>query len=66
MKNKWVWFVVAILIIVAIALKIFVPGDKEIDKPVNINVGDEFTAFDFDKPKYVLNYKIADFTGNGF
>lgn len=65
MKNKLVWIVVVVLILVAIALKFFVKEDVVVDKPLDINIGDEFSIFDGNDKRYVLNYVIGDVTGDG-
>lgn len=65
MKNKLVWIVVIILILFSISLKIFVKEDKIVDKPLEINIGDEFSIFESKNKKYVLNYVIGDTTGDG-
>ena len=64
MKNKLVWIAVFILILFAISLKVFVKEEKIVDKPLNINVGDEFTVFESKNKKYVLNYAVGDITGD--
>lgn len=65
MKNKLVWIVVIILILFSISLKIFVKEEQFVDKPLDINVGDEFSIFESKNIKYVLNYVIGDATGDG-
>ena len=64
MKNKLIWVAVIILIAFALALKFFVKNETVAEKPLNINVGDEFTIFESEKTKYVLNYIIGDVTGD--
>lgn len=64
MKNKLIWVTVSILIIFALALKFFVKEETIVDKPLDINIGDQFTVFESEKPKYVLNYTIGDITGD--
>lgn len=65
MKNKLIWVAVAILILFAIALKVFVKDDVITQKPLDIEIGDEFTVFEGKEKKYVINYAIADITGDG-
>lgn len=64
MKNKLVWSVVIVLILFAIALKLFVKEEEIVEKPLDINIGDEFTVFESENKKYVLNYSIGDVTGD--
>lgn len=65
MKNKLIWVAVAILILFAIALKVFVKDDVITQKPLDIEIGDEFTVFEGKEKKYVINYAIGDITGDG-
>ncbi len=65
MKNKLIWVAVAILILLSIALKVFVKDDIAPQKPLDIEIGDEFTIFEGKEKKYVINYAIGDVTGDG-
>lgn len=64
MKNKSVWIIVIVLILLSVALKTFVKDEVIAEKPLNINVGDEFDFFESKNKKYVLNYTIGDITGD--
>ncbi len=65
MKGKLVWLVI-IFIIIAIIFSIV--GNKSVEvedfKPLEINVGDEFTYIDYGTTMYVLNYLMEDVTGD--
>ena len=64
MKNKLVWIAVIVLILFALALKIFVKEETIVEKPLDVNIGEEFTVFETENKKYVLNYTIGDVTGD--
>ncbi len=65
MKTK---FVILMLIIVAV-ITAFNMLSKNKDgttfKPLELDVGDEFSEIKYEKPMYVLNYGIDDVTGDG-
>ena len=66
MKSKLFWLIF-ILIICAILFSIIKgPQEETLDfKPLELNVGDEFTAVEYPNKMYVLNYIIKDVTGDG-
>ena len=64
MKTKVVWIIVFIVVFIAIVLNVLTNKDVVDVKPVDINVGDEFTAINYSKPMYVLNYVIGNITGD--
>ena len=64
MKTKVVWIIVFIVVFIAIVLNVLTNKDVVDVKPVDINVGDEFTAISYSKPMYVLNYVIGNITGD--
>ncbi len=64
MKTK---FVILVLILVALVI-IFatIPTDnKDEFKPLEFEIGDEFSALSYDNVMHILNYGIADVTGDG-
>ena len=64
MKNKLIWVAVIVLILFALALKLFVKDETIVEKPLDVNIGEEFTIFETETKKYVLNYTIGDVTGD--
>ena len=66
MKGKLAWIVI-VFIIIAIIFSI-VDNNKDTVtkefKPLEINVGDEFTYIDYENTMYVLNYSMEDVTGD--
>ena len=64
MKNKLIWIAVIVLILFALALKLFVKDETIVEKPLDVNIGEEFTVFETENKKYVLNYTIGDVTGD--
>lgn len=64
MKNKLIWVAVIVLILFALALKLFVKDETIVEKPLDVNIGEEFTVFETENKKYVLNYTIGDVTGD--
>ncbi|MBO5179610.1 MAG: hypothetical protein J6B87_04615 [Clostridia bacterium] len=64
MKNKLVWIAVIVLILFALALKLFVKDETIVEKPLDVDIGEEFTVFETENKKYVLNYTIGDVTGD--
>lgn len=66
MKSKLFWLVIALLVI---AIIFSVVNNKNIEngefKPLELNVGDEFSYIDYGNTMYVLNYMMEDTTGDG-
>ena len=66
MKNKLFWLVIALLVIATIFSFV---NNRNIEngefKPLELNVGDEFSYIDYDNKMYVLNYLMEDVNGNG-
>lgn len=66
MKNKLFWLIFA-LIVIAIIFSIV--NNENIEngefKPLELNVGDEFSYIDYGNTMYVLNYMMQDTTGDG-
>ena len=65
MKSKLVWLILALVVIAVI----FSVADNESApseefKPLEINVGDEFSYIDYGNTMYVLNYMMEDATGD--
>ena len=64
MKIKFIILVI-ILIILMTFFNVLSNNDGEIIfKPLELEVGEEFTCLKYDKPMYVLNYGIDDVTGD--
>lgn len=66
MKKKLVWLVI-ILIVIAVIFSL-VNNKNTVNnefKPLELNVGDEFTYISYDEKMYVLNYILEDVTGDG-
>lgn len=66
MKIKLFWLILA-LIVIAVIFSIVNNGSIENGefKPLELNVGDEFSYIDYDNKMYVLNYMMEDVTGDG-
>lgn len=65
MKNKLFWLILILVVIAIIFSLVKEPTEESSDfKPLELNVGDEFTYLDY-KDKYVLNYMMKDVTGDG-
>ncbi|MBQ9315040.1 MAG: hypothetical protein IJ220_08660 [Clostridia bacterium] len=66
MKNKLFWLILVLAICAIIFSLLKEPTKDNIDfKPLELNVGDEFTNIDYDNKMYVLNYIVKDVTGDG-
>ena len=66
MKNKLFWLILVLGVIAIIFSFVKKPTQENIDfKPLEVNVGDEFTYLSYDNKMYVLNYMIKDVTGDG-
>lgn len=66
MKNKFFWLVLALCIIAFIFSFVSKNTNDAIDfKPLEINVGDEFSYVDYGSNMYVLNYSMEDVNGDG-
>ena len=65
MKSKLIWLIFALILI---GIIFSVVNNKKIEngefKPLEINVGDEFSYIDYDNKMYVLNYIMSDVTGD--
>lgn len=66
MNKKIIWIIVIVLIIIAIFSKIFTNDtNTEEFKPLEKNIGDEFTEISYPNKMFIINYEIADITGDG-
>lgn len=66
MKNKLFWLILVLVVIAIIFSFVKGPTEENVEfKPLELNVGDEFTYIDYDNKMYVLNYIIKDVTGDG-
>ena len=62
MNKKIVWIIVILLILIIIFAKTFSNGnnnEKEF-KPIDKNIGDEFSEISYPNKMYIINYDIAD------
>lgn len=65
MNKKFIWIIVILLIAVVIFSKFFSNDKpKEEFKPIDKNIGDEFTELSYPNKMYIINYEIADVTGD--
>lgn len=65
MKTKSIFIIVILVILVVVFNTISKKGETIEFKPLEIDVGDEFTGIDYGTTMYVLNYEIDDVTGDG-
>ena len=66
MKNKLFWLILILAVFAIIFSLVKGPTNEKVDfKPLEIDVGDEFTYIDYDNKMYVLNYMMKDVTGDG-
>lgn len=65
MKGKLFWLIIALIIIAVIFSVVGKNGESaENFKPLELEVGDIFTYIDYSNTMYVLNYAMADVTGD--
>lgn len=65
MKNKLFWLILILAICAIIFSLVKGPTEESVEfKPLEINVGDEFSYIDYDNKMYVLNYMMKDVTGD--
>ncbi len=65
MKGKLFWLIIALIIIAIIFSVVGKNGESaENFKPLELEVGDVFTYIDYSNTMYVLNYAMADVTGD--
>lgn len=66
MKNKLFWLILILAICAIIFSLVKGPSEDNAEfKPLEINVGDEFTNINYPNKMYVLNYMMKDVTGDG-
>ena len=66
MKNKLFWLILILGMIAIVFSLVKGPSEESVEfKPLELNVGDEFTQIEYAQPMYVLNYMIKDVTGDG-
>lgn len=65
MKAKSIFIIVILVILVVVFNTISKKEETTEFKPLEIDVGDEFTGIDYGTTMYVLNYEIDDVTGDG-
>lgn len=65
MKGKLFWLIIALIAIAIIFSMVGNNGESAEDfKPLELEVGDVFTYIDYGNTMYVLNYAMADVTGD--
>lgn len=65
MKKRMISLFVVVTIIIVIFSNIAMNKQKSEDfKPLELNVGNEFTSISYPNKMYVLNYVVGDFIGN--
>ena len=62
-KRKIILIIISIAII-AYAFSIINKEEEVIESPINIEIGQKFTAIEYSQSKIVLNYKISDINGD--
>ncbi len=65
MRIKTIWFVVILLLVATIIINFSFDKEEKEFKPLELNVGDEFTGINYPNAMIVLNYAISDVTGDG-
>lgn len=64
MKVKFIFLVIILIGLVCIFNSISKNADGLVFKPLEIEIGEEFTNVQYNEPMYVLNYLIEDVVGN--
>lgn len=65
MNKKIIWIVVILIIVLTIIFKSLSSNQKvEEFKPLDKNIGDEFSEISYPNKMYIINYEIADVTGD--
>ncbi len=65
MKSKFVFIVIILIVLIVIFNNISSKENKTEFKPLELEVGDEFTEIDYGNKMFVVNYEIDDVTGDG-
>lgn len=66
MNKKIIWIIVILLIVVALFSTIFNQSNEQEEfKPLEKNIGDEFNEISYANQMFIVNYEIADITGDG-
>ena len=65
MKSKFVFIVIILIVLIVIFNNISSKENKTEFKPLELEVGDEFTEIDYGDKMFVVNYEIDDVTGDG-
>lgn len=65
MKLKFVFVLIILLALIAIFNNVSTKEMKENFKPLELEIGDEFTGGDYDSGLVVINYAVGDVTGDG-
>ena len=64
MKIKFIIIVLILIVLVSIFNVLSNNDGKTLFKPLELEIGEEFTGVKYDKPMHVLNYAIDDVTGD--
>ncbi len=66
MNKKIIWIIVILLIVIALFSAIFNQSNEHEEfKPLEKNIGDEFNEISYSNQMFIVNYEIADITGDG-
>lgn len=64
MKIKTIWFVTTLILITTIIININIKKEGNDFKPIDLNIGDEFTKVEYKNKMYVINYMVEEITGD--
>ncbi len=65
MSKKIAWISVILLITIIVLIKAFSNNGEEKDfKPIDKNIGDEFTELSYPNKMFIINYKVDDVNGD--
>lgn len=64
MKIKTIWFVTTLILITTIIININIKKEENDFKPIDLNIGDEFTKVEYKNKMYVINYMVEEITGD--
>lgn len=64
MKAKFIFIVLTLIFLITLINNITKNDEETLFKPLELDVGDEFTNLNYEKTMYVLNYGIGEVTGD--
>lgn len=65
MKKRNVIIIIIAIAFIALAFSRLNQEENVLESPIDIEVGQVFTAIEYPQTKYILNYKIVDLNGDG-